>query len=99
MLILHDDQRAFACGRWRSAPAEGCARVWVCCGAGCAGGGGGARAGGGAGGGAGAGWCRAAVPVRAVPARDYKCRAPRHDHTDDPHLLPPDMMDHSLHLT
>ncbi|XP_073956444.1 uncharacterized protein [Choristoneura fumiferana] len=39
---------------------------------------------------AGAGaWCRAGLRARAQPARDHKCRAPAHDHTDDPVLLPP----------
>ncbi|KAJ0176888.1 hypothetical protein K1T71_008067 [Dendrolimus kikuchii] len=34
-------------------------------------------------------WCRASVPCRASPSRDHKCRATRHDHTDDTNLLPP----------
>ncbi|KAL0839196.1 hypothetical protein ABMA28_017164 [Loxostege sticticalis] len=41
-------------------------------------------------GGAGA-WCRASLSCRASPARDHKCHASVHDHTDDPKLLPPDL--------
>ncbi|CAH0585978.1 unnamed protein product [Chrysodeixis includens] len=113
---------------WRSAPAEGCARVWVCCGAGAgaacgaedaevaggaedAEGAGGAEGAEGAGGAEGAkgvggaedagagGWCRAAVLVRAVATRDFKCRAPLHDHTDDPQLLPPEIVNINRHNT
>ncbi|CAG9786464.1 unnamed protein product [Diatraea saccharalis] len=62
--------------RWRRGPVEGVARVEHCGGAG-------------AGAGAGAGWCWSALPVRAAAARDQRCRAPPHDHTDDSRLLPP----------
>ncbi|KAH9638748.1 hypothetical protein HF086_002204 [Spodoptera exigua] len=73
---------------WRAAPSEGCAHLFVCsraemdlrvCEAQPAPGPEPARA----------SWCRAAVAVRAAPAREHTFHEPQHDHTDDAHLLPP----------
>ncbi|KAJ8721762.1 hypothetical protein PYW08_004164 [Mythimna loreyi] len=60
---------------WQAAPVEGCACVRVCATCACEP--------------TAARWCRTYVPVRATPARDFKFHVARHDHTDDPHLLPP----------
>lgn len=37
-------------------------------------------------------WCRAAARARAAPARDGDRRLHAHDHTDDTHLLPADLL-------
>ncbi|CAB3221206.1 unnamed protein product [Arctia plantaginis] len=64
---------------WRQGRAEGCVLVNVCCGAGDTRHDKSAPP---------SGWCRAALAVRATPARDNTWHAPPHDYTDDDHLLP-----------
>lgn len=44
-----------------------------------------------------AAWCRAAVSVRAAPARDHKFHQTQHDHTDDACLLPPNAALYATH--
>lgn len=111
---------------WRAAPSEGCAHVFVCCGAGQA-----LKARDSQPGQVGhagqpgqvgwtgqpeqaakapeaaclalgqemarAAWCRAAVSVRAAPARDHKFHQTQHDHTDDACLLPPNAALYATH--